>query len=106
MTATTTFQNMYTLVVGQSGFITIRTSGVSMWMGFFDWSSTSFPSLTCLAQSGNNYQTAPYSAPAVLGGGTQQISVNLYVPGSTPFYIQVKTLSTTTVTWTTMLFSQ
>jgi hypothetical protein len=101
LAATTTFQNLYTLVGNQSGFITIRGSLNSMWMGYFDWSGVTFPSLTCLAQSGNAFQ-AGVNTPGTNGGGTQTMTIQLSLSG--PFYIQVKTTSASTVTWNTLLF--
>ena len=100
LAATTNFQNLYTLVGNQSGFITIRGSLNSMWMGYFDWSGVTFPSLTCLAQSGNAFQ-AGVNTPGTNGGGTQTMTIQLTTAG--PFYIQVKTTSASNVTWSTLL---
>ena len=101
MTTSATFQTVYPLVGNQCGFITLRTNLNSMWMGYFDWSGATFPSLTCLAQSGNAFQ-AGVNTPGTNGGGTQAMTVQLTISGG--FNIQVKTPSASTVTWFTLLF--
>ena len=101
LAATTTFQTIYPLVGNQCGFITIRSSLNSMWMGYFDWSGVTFPSLTILAQSGNGF-SAGISPPGTNNGGVQAITVQLTTTSS--FNIQVKTSSASTVTWFTLLF--
>ena len=100
LAATTAFQTVYSLPINQSGFITLRSSLSSMWMGYFDWSQVSYPSLTCLAQTGNGFQSG-VSSPGVNTGGPQSITVQLTSSGS--FDIQVKTTSASTVTWFTLL---
>ena len=61
LSGTSTYQTIYTVVLGTRGFITVIASAptYNMFMGFFEWTSGStYQSLTQLAQSGNTNQLA------------------------------------------------
>jgi len=100
LSATTTFQTVYTITTNTRGFITFTSSSSSMVMCFFEWTSgTTFASLTLIAQSGNATQPTTPSTPGLLGAGTQQITVQL--SGQS---IQIRTASASTVSWNVILF--
>ena len=100
ITATTTFQTVYTLTSGTQGTIT-AVSGTGaypcMMSAFFQWTNgTTYPSLTQIASSGNAVQSG--ISPTNVGNGTQFIALQITSTG-TPL-IQLKTTTSSfTVRW-------
>jgi hypothetical protein len=91
---------VYTLKINQRGFITIYSSSLSMYTCFFDYYPSSYPSITCIAQSGNATQGV-VNSPGTSSAGTQQLVIQLVGTN-----IQVKTLTSGSVTvyWYAVLF--
>ena len=100
ITATTTFQTIYTLTSGTQGVITAVSGNGSypcMMSAFFQWTNgTTYPSLTQIASSGNAVQSG--ISTTNVGNGTQYIALQITSTG-TPL-IQIKsTTSSFTVRW-------
>jgi len=100
LTATTTFQTIYTLTSGTQGILTACSGSGSypcMMAAFFQWrNGSTYPSLTQIASSGNVVQSG--LSTTNVGTGTQYISLQITSSG-TPV-IQLKTTTGSfTVKW-------
>jgi hypothetical protein len=100
LSATTTFQTIYTLTSPARGIITAISTGgsyPSMMTAFFEWTNGStVPSLTQLASSGNTTQSGINTTN--VGAGTQYIA--LQITQSNPIVIQAKaTANSFTLNW-------
>jgi hypothetical protein len=100
ISATTTFQTIYTLTSPTRGIITAVSRGgtyPSMMTAFFEWySGSTVPSLTQLASSGNTTQAGINTTN--VGAGTQYIA--LQMTQSNPIVIQAKATSNSfTLNW-------
>ena len=94
---------IYTIPSGNHGFIKVNCGTAatvfSMTTAYFEYTSKSYPSLTLIAQSGNDFQAALNNTNASTGGTVQitlqRSGVNIQarsVPASLPVAVRVTLL--------------